>query len=123
MFFSISLKIGIVLNIIAIVSNLVVCFISNEYKWYHQIHKISTQCRWIGLFYIVLSWFMGDGTVLSSGRTTYAQVAHWMSIFSIGWIIVFTVSLFSNLWSNGEKMTNKALGTALLYFIVAFLIH
>ena len=123
MFFSISLKIGIVLNIIAILFNLVVCFVSNEYKWYDQMHKISTQCRWIGLIYIVLAWFMGDGAVLASGRTTYAQVAHWMSIFSVGWIVVFTISLFSKLWSSGEKMTNKALWTALLYFIVAFLIH
>lgn len=123
MFFGISLKIGIALNIIAILFNMCVCFVSNEYKWYDQMQKISIQCRWIGLVYIVLAWFMGDGTILASGRTTYAQVAHWMSIFSVGWIIVFTVSLISKLWCSGEKMTNKALWTALLYFIVAFLIH
>lgn len=123
MFFSISLKIGIVLNVIAILTNLGVCFISNEYKWYEQVEKISIQCRWIGLIYIILAWFMGDGVILSSGRDTYAQVAHWMSIFSVGWIIVFTVSMFSKIWSKGDKMTNKALGAALLYFVVAFLIH
>lgn len=123
MFFSISIKIGIILIIIAILSNIILCFVSSGYKWYDQIAKISTQCKWIGLLYIVLAWFMGDGSVLSSGRDTYAQVAHWMSIFSVGWIIVFTLSLFSKLWSNGEKMTSKALGMALLYFVVSFLIH
>lgn len=123
MFFSIALKTGIVLSVIAILTNIGICFISNEYKWYEQMIKISIQCRWIGMLYVVLAWFMGDGSMLSSGRDTYAQVAHWMSLFSVGWIGVFTISLFSNLWSKGEKLTSKALWMALIYFIVAFLIH
>lgn len=84
---------------------------------------ISTQCRWIGLIYITLAWFMGDGTIVASGRDTYMQIAHWMQIFSIGWIVVFVVTLFFRLFNQNDKMSNKALGSALIYFIVAYLIH
>lgn len=123
MYFSIALRIGIALTFISIITNLIFCFVSNEYKWAAQIASISNQCRWIGLVYIILAWFMGDGSMLSSGRDTFGQVAHWMSIFSVGWIIVFVVSLLSKLWADGDKMSGNALVTALLYFVVAFFIH
>lgn len=123
MYFSVAIRIGIVLTFISIIANVVLCFVSNEYKWATQIASISKQCRWIGLVYIFLAWFMGDGSMLSSGRDTFGQVAHWMSIFSVGWIIVFVVSLLSKLWTDGDKMSGSALATALIYFIVAFFIH
>ncbi len=123
MYFSIALWIAIVLTFISIISNLIFCFVSNYYKWAVQIESISKQCRWIGLVYFFLAWFMGDGSILSSGRNTFEQVAHWMSIFSVGWFIVFVVSLLSKLWSDGDKMSGNALAIALLFLVVAFFIH
>lgn len=96
MFYNISLIIGIVLNFIAILSNILICFVNDENKWNGQMKIISTQSRWIGLVYIVLAWFVGNGEIVSAGRDTYAQVAHWMQIFSIGWIIVFVLPCFQN---------------------------
>lgn len=84
---------------------------------------ILTQCRWIGLVYIALAWFVGNGEIISAGRDTYEQVVRWMQLFSVGWIIVFIVTLFSKLWNKNEKMSGKALASALIYFIVAYLIH
>ena len=123
MYFSIALRVGIVLTVISIIANVVLCFVSDEYKWAAQIGSIAKQCRLIGFVYIILAWFMGDGSILSSGRNTFEQVAHWLSIFSVGWIIVFVVSLLSKLWADGEKMSGNALAAALIYFIVAFFIH
>ena len=102
---------------------MILCFVNDENKWNGQMCVISTQCRWIGLIYITLAWFMGDGTIVASGRDTYMQIAHWMQIFSIGWIVVFVVTLFFRLFNQNDKMSNKALGSALIYFIVAYLIH
>lgn len=123
MFYNISLIIGIVLNFIAIISNILICFVNDENKWNGQMKIISTQSRWIGLVYIILAWFVGNGEIVSAGRDTYVQVAHWMQIFSIGWIIVFGITLFSKLWNKNENLSGKALASSLLYFIVAYLIH
>lgn len=123
MFYYISLIIGIVLNFIAIITNVLICFINDENKWNGQMKIISIQCRWLGLVYIALAWFVGNGETVSDGRDTYTQVVYWMQIFSVGWIIVFTITLFSKLWNKNEKMSGKSLSSALLYFIVAYLIH
>lgn len=123
MFYNIALIIGIVLNFIALLSNLLICFVNDENKWNGQMKIISTQSRWIGLVYIALAWFVGNGEVVAGGQNIYAQIAHWMQIFSIGWIIVFMVTLFSKLWNKNENLSKKALTFALLYFVVAYLIH
>lgn len=123
MFYNISLIIGIVLNFVAIIFNILVCFVDDESKWNGQMKIISTQCRWISLVYVALAWFVGNGEIVSAHRDTYSLVAHWMQIFSIGWIIVFIVTLFSKLWNRNENLSGKALGSALLYFVIAYLIH
>lgn len=56
MFYNISLIVGIVLNFIAIMSNILICFVNDENKWNGQMKIISTQCRWIGLVYIALAY-------------------------------------------------------------------
>lgn len=123
MFYNIALVTGIALNCIAILTNILICFINDENKWNGQMKIILTQCRWIGLVYIALAWFVGNGEIVSAGRDTYAQVAHWMQLFSVGWIIVFIVALFSKLWNKNENMSGRALASALIYFIAAYLIH
>ncbi len=122
MFFNISLKIGIVLNIVALLSNVALCLTCAKRIW-REVSEISIQCRWIGLLYTVMAWFMGEGTVLSSGRNTYEEVAYWMSIFSVGWITVFIITLVAKIWSDGDKLTKKSLSCALIYFAVAYLVH
>lgn len=123
MFFDISIKTGIVLNTIAILSNLYLCFISSRYSRYKQISGISVQCRWLGLLYLGLAWFMGEGTALRSGPDTYSLVTKWMTVSAIGWIVIFIVSLLSNLWCEGDKLSTKTLGISLIYLIIGFLIH
>ena len=123
MFYNISVIVGIILNFIAIGSNILICIVNDENKWSGQMKIISTQCRWIGLVYIALAWFVGNGEIVFDGRDTYAQIAHWMQIFCIGWIIVFVVTLLSKLWNKNENLSDKALAFSLLYFVVAYLIH
>ena len=110
MFYNIALRTGIALNFIAIISNMLICFINDESRWNGQMKTISSKCRNIGL-------------IVTAGRDTYAQVAYWMQIFSSGWIIVFVATLFSKLWKKGEDLSGKALVSALLYFVIAYLIH
>ena len=83
MFYNISLIIGIVLNFIAILSNVFICYVNDENKWNGQMKSISFQCRWIGLVYIILAWFFGNGEIVTAGHDTYTQVVHWMQILSI----------------------------------------
>ena len=96
MFYNIALRTGIALNFIAIISNMLICFINDESRWNGQMKTISSKCRNIGLIYVALAWFVGNGEFVTAGRDTYAQVAYWMQIFSSGWIIVFVATLFSN---------------------------
>lgn len=123
MFYNIALRTGIALNFIAIISNMLICFINDENRWNGQMKTISSKCRNIGLIYVALAWFVGNGEFVTAGRDTYAQVAYWMQIFSSGWIIVFVATLFSKLWKKGEDLSGKALVSALLYFVIAYLIH
>lgn len=123
MYSDISIKTAIVLNAIAILSNLYLCFISSGHHRYIQFSSISIQCRWLGLLYLVLAWFMGDGTAMNQGVDPYSLVAKWMTVFSIGWIVVFVISLLSTLWCRGDKLSSKTLGISLLYLIIGFLIH
>lgn len=101
----------------------IICFINDESRWNGQMKTISSKCRNIGLIYVALAWFVGNGEFVTAGRDTYAQVAYWMQIFSSGWIIVFVATLFSKLWKKGEDLSGKALVSALLYFVIAYLIH
>lgn len=87
MFYNIALRTGIALNFIAIISNMLICFINDESRWNGQMKTISSKCRNIGLIYVALAWFVGNGEFVTAGRDTYAQVAYWMQIFSSGWII------------------------------------
>ena len=123
MFYSIALKIGIIFNFIAIASTLTICFGSEESNWGRQVKEISGKSSMVGLIYIALAWFMGNGEIVAAGRDTYAQVAYWMQIFSIGWSVVFGVALFSKLWNKDKSLWEKALTPAVLYFVVAYLIH
>ena len=90
-------------------------------EWANENHINSMQMDWSGVY--SFSLVCGNGEIVSAGRDTYAQVAHWMQIFSIGWIIVFIVTLFSKLWNKNENLSSKALVSSLLYFVVAYLIH
>ena len=68
MFYNISLIVGIALNFIAILTNVLICFINDENKWNGQMKIISTQCRWIGLVYIALAWFVGNGEIVAAAE-------------------------------------------------------
>lgn len=123
MFYSIALITGIALNFIAIISNILICFMNDGNRWNGQMRTISAQCRNVSLIYIALAWFVGNGEIVKSGRDTYAQVAYWMQLFSIGWMIAFVITLFSKIWKRDENLSGKALISALLYFVIAYLIH
>ncbi len=74
MFYNISLIIGIVLNFIAILSNVFICFVNDENKWNGQMRIIFFQCRWICLVYIILAWFFGNGEIVTAGHDTYTRL-------------------------------------------------
>ena len=123
MFFNISIKIAIVVNIIAIISHVAVCFTDTTSNRSGQFREITRQCRWIGLLYFIFAWFMGDGSLVSSGRTTYEQVAFWMLVASIGWLIVFAVTLLSKFCGKEDVLGSKALMMGVVYFLLAYLLH
>lgn len=123
MFFNISIKIAVAVNIIAIVSHLALCFTGSTSNRSGQFKEITRQCRWIGLLYFTFAWFMGDGSPVSSGRTTYEQVAFWMLTASIGWLIVFAATLISRFSGKGDVLGSKALMMGVLYFVLAYLLH
>lgn len=60
MFYNIALRTGIALNFIAIISNMLICFINDESRWNGQMKTISSKCRNIGLIYVALAWFVGN---------------------------------------------------------------
>lgn len=99
------------------------CFVNDENKWNGQMKIISFQCTWIGLVYIILAWFFGNGEIVTAGHDTYTHVVHWMQILSIGWIIVLVITLFSKLWNKNKNLSGKVLASAMLYFVMAYLIH
>lgn len=117
MYFDISIKIALIISVIALVSNVALCFIKSGYNISSQLKEITVQCRWIGLLYFVFAWFMSDS------KTVYQQVAQYMLFVSIGWIIVFVLSSVSKFWSNGDKLGKKALGMGIMYFVLAYLLH
>ena len=45
MFYNIALRTGIALNFIAIISNMLICFINDESRWNGQMKTISSKCR------------------------------------------------------------------------------
>lgn len=124
MFFDISLKIAIVVNVVAIISNCALCFVNSNYKAIvDQLKAITIQCRWVGVLYFTFAWFMGRGSLVDSERTTYDQVAYWLIISSIGWLVVFGITLVSRLWDGEDKLSSKALTIGIIYFVLAYLLH
>ena len=117
MYFDISIKIALIISVIALVSNAALCFVKSGYNISSQLKEITVQCRWIGLLYFAFAWFMSDA------KTAYQQVAQYMLLVSIGWIIIFLLSSVSKFWSSGDKLGKKALGMGIMYFVLAYLLH
>ena len=117
MYFDISIKIALIISVIALVSNAALCFIKSGYNISSQLKEITVQCRWIGLLYFAFAWFMSDA------KTAYQQVAQYMLLISIGWIIVFVLSSVSKFWSSGDKLGKKVLGMGIMYFVLSYLLH
>ena len=123
MFFSISLKIAIILNMITILASLIVCFANRNSRIVTEMESIAHQCRWAGILYFVFAWFTGDGSFTAHGRTTYTEVAYWMLLVSIGWLIVFGISTMARLWSKHDTYNVRSLATGIIYFIIAYLLQ
>lgn len=123
MFFDISLKIAIAVNVVAIIANGALCFMKDHYRVMDQLKGITVQCRWVGVLYFIFAWFMGNGSLVDSGRTTYDQVAYWLIISSIGWLFVFIFTLVSKLWNSDDTLSSKALFIGITYFVLAYLLH
>lgn len=123
LYFNISIKIAIVITTIAIVLNIALCFIKSNFNVMNQLKSIITQLRWIGTLYFLFAWFMGNGSKLASGRTTYEDVARWLLFTSVGWLIAFVFTLVSKLWSSEDKLSGGALVCGIIYFVLAFLLH
>lgn len=117
------MKIAIVVTVIAMLSNVVLCFVQSNHNLINQLKSMVSQLRWIGTLYFVFSWFMGNGSKVASGRTTYEQVAYWLLIASVGWLIVFVLTLISKTWNREDKLGSGALLCGISYFILAFLLH
>lgn len=123
MFFDIALKAGLILNAVSIVSNAVLCFLKSSNKYEYQLRLLAKQCRWGGVIYFVFAWFMGDGSILASGRNTFSEVAYMMQTISLYWLGVFLLTLFCKIWISKDNMSKTSLITAICYFVIAFLIH
>lgn len=122
-YFNISMKIAIGITVIAMISNVVLCFVQSNYNLINQLKRMVSQLRWIGTLYFGFSWFMGNGSKVASGRTTYEQVAYWLLIASVGWLIIFVLTLISKAWNREDKLSSGALLCGISYFILAFLLH
>lgn len=124
MFYSMAMTISIILNLVCILAGVIVCVVGTDYRWTSLLADISIKSRYIGLLYIFLSWFTGNGVTLASGKTTYENVVHWIEIFSIGHFILFCFITVSVLWNSHQSMNgNKVLVTSLIYFVAGFLLH
>lgn len=117
------MKIAIGITVIAMISNVVLCFVQSNYNLINQLKRMVSQLRWIGTLYFGFSWFMGNGSKVASGRTTYEQVAYWLLIASVGWLIIFVLTLISKAWNREDKLSSGALLCGISYFILAFLLH
>lgn len=122
-YFNISMKIAIGITAIAMISNVVLCFAQSNYNLINQLKSMVSQLRWIGTLYFGFAWFMGNGSKVASGRTTYEQVAYWLFIASVGWLIIFVLTLISKAWNREDKLSSGALLCGISYFILAFLLH
>lgn len=122
-YFNISMKIAIGITVIAMISNVVLCFVQSNHNLINQLKSMVSQLRWIGTLYFGFSWFMGNGSKVASGRITYEQVAYWLLIASVGWLIIFVLTLISKAWNREDKLSSGALLCGISYFILAFLLH
>lgn len=120
MYYDISIKIALIISILALVSNAALCIMKNNLHNVNiisQLKEITLQCRWIGLLFFVFSWFSVNVS------TQFQEIAQYMLIVSIGWIVVFVLSSISKFWNSGENFGTKALGMGIMYFILAYLLH
>lgn len=122
MFFQISFIAGSILELIAILCSIAVCFMNGGHTEAH-FTTISSQCRMAGAVYLVLSWFLGDSHTGIFGRDTYAAVSWILLILAVGWFLVFFLSVLSNLWSTGEKKWRSALAWSIVCFLLGYLLH
>lgn len=47
----------------------------------------------------------------------------WLLIASVGWLIIFVLTLISKAWNREDKLSSGALLCDISYFILAFLLH
>ena len=106
MFYNIALRTGIVLNFIAIISNMLICFINDESRWNGQMKTISSKCRNIGLIYVARTSSLLDANIFQwmdhcfCGHIVFKTLEkRWRSFWkSVGvCIIVFCDCLFNSL--------------------------
>lgn len=123
LFYNIAIKTAIAISGIAIVSNIALCFVNGNYNLVEQLKSIIIHLRPIGTLYFAFAWFMGNGSRVASGRTTYEDVAYWLLVVSVGWLIVFAVTLLSKIFNREEIFNSGSLKYGVLYFVLAFLLH
>ena len=123
LFYNIAIKIAIVVSGIAIFSNVALCFVNGNDNLMEQFKSIITHLRPIGTLYFAFAWFMGNGSRVASGRTTYEDVAYWLLVVSVGWLLVFAGTVLLNIFNRQKIFNSGSLKYGILYFIFAFLLH
>ncbi len=123
MFFEISLQIAIIVNVVAIIANVILCFVSSNDRVMEELKAITVQCRWVGVLYYTFAWFMGNGSMTDSGITTYDLVVWWLFVSAIGWLFAFVFTLVSGLWNYRDRLSSKAFVMGTTYFVLAYLLH